>query len=162
MWKRWSKVKITSHKWHAFTDEEGKGREGKGESGERHFSQTQVLSFCPCSWANLILIAGKDHRNIIFYDKILLFIKTDQKLCSKNALLHGIHGYYFKKHFSLLWHNLNPIWVWKATGPISDQSWNMRAPFQRYYGSKSKPPSNSSPPVGNSRQNSEAMAVLCM
>lgn len=60
------------------------------------------------------------------------------------------------------WHNLNPIWLWKATGPISHQSWNMRAPIQHYYGSKSKPPSNSSPPVGNGRQNSQDMAVLCI
>lgn len=136
------------------------GREGRGW-GEKFFSNTSTL-FCPCSWANLILIAGKDHRNIIFYDKILLFIKVDQKLCSRNTLFHGIHGYYFKKHFTLLWHNLNPIWFRKATGLILHQSWKMRASIQHYYGSMSKPPSKSNPPVGNSRQNSEDMAVLCI
>lgn len=32
----------------------------------------------------------------------------DQKLCSKNALFHGIHGYYFKKHYSLLLTQFKP------------------------------------------------------
>lgn len=84
----------------------------------------------------------------------------DQKLCNKNVLFHSVRGYYFKKHLSLFWHYLNPIWVQKATGPILHQSWNMRARVQHYYGPESNPPPNASPSVGNSRQNSEAMAVF--
>lgn len=153
MRKKCKKMKITSHKWHAFTDE-------VGGSGREVFLKHKYF-ILPCSWANLFLITRKDHRNIIFYDKILLFIKTDQKLCSKNTLFHGIHGYYFKKHSSLFWHNLKPIWVQKAkTGPISHQGLNIVAFIQHYCASKSKPPSNSSPPLGNIRQNREDMAVV--
>lgn len=50
----------------------------------------------PCSWAKRTLIAKNASSNIIFYDKILLFIKMDPKLCPVNALPNGNHDYYLK------------------------------------------------------------------
>lgn len=41
-------------------------------------------------------------ETLFFYDRILLFIKLDQKLLSKNALFCGFYDYYLKKHFSPL------------------------------------------------------------
>lgn len=77
---------------------------------------------------------------------------------------HSVSGHswlFSKKHFSLFWHNLNPARVQKATGLILHQSWNITAFIQHYYASKLKHSSKASPLVGNSRQNTEDMAVVC-
>lgn len=94
MWKAWSKRKRTSRKWLACFRRWG--REGREWENIFLIHNRFVLPlFLSQSYFNC---RKRPQRNIIFYDKILLFIKKkkDQKLSCKNALFHGIHGHYFK------------------------------------------------------------------
>lgn len=107
----------------------------------------------------------RPRRNIIFYDKTLLFTKRKKKKGSKAQLQECSVSWHswllFKGRKSLLGHNLN-LESENPTELILLQSWNTKAPIQHCRGWESKPRSKLSPPVGTSRQVCAAMTVLCI
>lgn len=96
-------MKITSHKW--LTCFFRRGREGRVTEYFLIHNLFVLPLFLSQSYFNC---RQRPQRNIIFYDKTLLYIKKmDQTLSCKNVLFHGICGYYLKKKKSVLWHNSN-------------------------------------------------------
>lgn len=86
-------MKITSHKW--LTCFFRRGREGRVTEYFLIHNLFVLPLFLSQSYFNC---RQRPQRNIIFYDKTLLYIKKmDQTLSCKNVLFHGICGYYLKK-----------------------------------------------------------------
>lgn len=89
---RGAKWKQVTNGLHAFSDEGGKGE------WQNIFSDT-TFSFCPCSSANLILIAGKDHRETLFFMTKLCYIlkKWIKRSATRMFCFMAFCGYYLKK-----------------------------------------------------------------
>lgn len=149
MRKAWSKMKITSRKWLACFRRWG--REGRERENIFLIHNRVVLPlFLSQSYFNC---RKRPQRNIIFYDKILLFIKKKIKWIKSSAAGMFRFMTLFKKIKNLSSDTISTRFESeKATKLILHQSWTMKAPVQHCYGSESKPPSKRSPPVGTGRQ----------